>query len=165
VRHAFNGMPLGAALCGIGIGRCLLLARGRRLLWVVIAVVATAQLAGNALAVREKTTQMARNGERASALLAQIEPFLGEIPAHGKLLLINPPLPENEAEYSIFLVHGFKVLQFGEHRLNQIAASDGLPDDFSVVQLDHEAVKDFPDGCCLALTLNPESWRVERAGP
>jgi hypothetical protein len=163
--HAYNCMPLVAAFCGIGIGRCLELSRGKRIVWAGAAAVVMLQLAGNAIAVQAKAHQMAANGEKSASMLEQITPFLKDVPPNGNLLLVNTPLAEKETEYSVFLVHGLRVLQFGEHRLNQIAKKEGLRGDFSTTFMDAadfsgKTRNDFPEGCCLALTLDPESGRV-----
>jgi hypothetical protein len=77
-----------------------------------VAAVVIVVLASHAAAIRGKALLMRQNGERATALVGEIGPYVQQVPRGGKLLLLNPPNHES-GEYSVFLLNGFSSLQDG----------------------------------------------------
>jgi hypothetical protein len=67
------------------------------------------------LAVREKARYAAGNGERATRLLADLEPVVASTPPGGTLLLVERPgLPQG---YSVYIQGGFEPVEFAQSYL------------------------------------------------
>lgn len=113
--YVYNVMPFISLLVGVGLGKCLEMSKRRPAVRVFLTAAVCAIFVANAGAVRGKASMMQACGERASALLEQIEPHAVKVPAGGKLLLVNPP--DEKIEYSVFLANGFNVLENGLHRI------------------------------------------------
>jgi hypothetical protein len=80
-------------------------------------------LAGQVFANRQKASLMNANGEKAAALMASIAPYIQRLPQNGEVWLIRE---ESAApEYSIYVLSGLDVLEFGEDRLGPM---NGRPD-------------------------------------
>ncbi len=80
-------------------------------------------VAGNIAAAREKARWMDANGKAAQALLARIGPRVMSMPPDSFVLLAetNP----NPIKYSVYVLHGLDVLEFGDQHLGAIL---GRPD-------------------------------------
>ena len=78
----------------------------------------------NIVAIQSKALLMRENGKKATGLIDKILPFVAKIPLDGTLLLLNPP--SNEIEYSVFLIRGFSVLEYGLHRIKQLSQRNDI---------------------------------------
>jgi hypothetical protein len=109
--YVYNSMPFFAVLVGIGLGTVLERCR-RRYVKQTIAACFGLLLLSHVAAIREKAFLMDQNGQRASSLLAALGPYIAQVPPRGALLLVNPE--SRELEYAVYLMPGFKVLEFEE---------------------------------------------------
>jgi hypothetical protein len=149
--HTYNAMPLASVLFGVGLGKCLDLPWKSRMMGTLINGMVLLLFISQIAAVRSKARQMEENGERSTQLISQITPYLNNVPAEGKLLLLNPC--DDWPEYSVFRMKGFNVLQWGTHRFNQIAGRK----DFNVEILEECRVPtELKDGRNLFLSLGPQ---------
>jgi hypothetical protein len=109
--YVYNSMPFFSVLVGIGIGTVLEHCR-RQYVKQMIAVCFGLVLLSHVAAIREKAVLMEENGQRASRLLAALGPYIAQVPRSGALLLVNPA--NRGLEYAVYLMPGFKVLEFEE---------------------------------------------------
>jgi len=146
--YLYNAMPFLAVLVGAGLGRLLDLNRARSLRFAASTAIFTLLFASHVIAIQSKASLMEENGERATELLQQIQPYLARVPKNGKLFLVNPA--SSQVEYSVFLLNGFNVLRYGENIINQIANRH----DFRVEVVEHselDRVGSEKDGVVLTL--------------
>jgi hypothetical protein len=116
--YVYNAMPFVSVLLGMALGDAVWQARGRRrAVWVVLLVVF---FGAHAWAVHTKLALMRDCGERATAILASLEPHLAAVPPGGVLLLVNPE-GEDRPAYSVFTMWGFNPIRTGTVRLEQLA--------------------------------------------
>ncbi len=109
----------------------------------------------HAWAIQTKAAGMRRSGEQATALLAQIPPFVDQVPRDGQLFLLNPET--DELDYSVFRLSGFNPLVKGTHRINQLSRRD----DFSIRIVDADQLSRIGGHKnCLILTMDQEQVRV-----
>ncbi len=110
--YVYNAMPFVTVLIGVGLDSVL---RERRtMLGRALVAALTGLLVINHIgAVQSKTTLMLRNGERASNLVAELKPWVEQLPIGGRLVLVNAPAVE--PDYSVYVMHGLNVLMEGEH--------------------------------------------------
>jgi hypothetical protein len=134
--YDYNAMPCIAILVGAGLGRVVEAREASRLTRSVGLALVAALVLAHGLAVRSKTDQMRANGDRASVLIEALKSWIGAIPEHGILELVNPK-PSGPA-YSAYLMNGFDVLSEGmagvavalgrEDLQVQISEADGPPE-------------------------------------
>lgn len=108
--YIYNSMPFVAVLVGIGLGQLWLLLRAKRAGHAFLMLMVCALMVSHIVAVRSKAQLMDYNGQRAAALLQQVNSFADNAPLNGHLWLCNPPV--KSMEYSVFCVSGFNVLHF-----------------------------------------------------
>lgn len=118
--YLYNAIPFLALLFGISLGS--LWTEGRWLRATAV-VCATLLFCADIGADVEKAKMMARNGERAAAIYAQIEQYLPSLPRNGEVFLVNPAT--RDPEYSVFLLRGLDVVEIGTWRIGPIF---GRPD-------------------------------------
>jgi hypothetical protein len=75
-------------------------------------------------AIRDKTSLMRKNGERAAMLIQQLGAYIDEVPPRGELLLLNPST--KQTEYAVYLMTGLKVLEFGESFIKKTYAREDI---------------------------------------
>ena len=109
--YVYNSMPFFAVLVGIGIGTLLEISR-RQYIKHAIAASFALFLVSHVAAIQEKAILMRENGQRAAALVGGIATYIHRVPPKGELLLVNPPT--KEIEYAVYVLPGFRVLEFGE---------------------------------------------------
>jgi hypothetical protein len=80
-------------------------------------------LAGQVFANRQKASLMNANGEKAAALMASLAPYIQRLPHNGEVWLIRDD--KTAPGYSIYILNGLDVLEFGEDRLGPM---NGRPD-------------------------------------
>lgn len=155
--YVYNCMPFIAILVGVGLGKQLEENRTpvrRSIVTTVICVLFVSHI----IAVQSKAHLMKNNGERASMLLDQIEPYLAGISNDKNLLLLNPA--DGQIEYSIFLMKGFNVLgSGGDYRIKQLSGRNDLTTKI-VEASDIERVKSKAD----ILLLNKETVQLYQRG-
>jgi hypothetical protein len=61
---------------------------------------------------------MRQNGSRAASMMAAIAQFMKEVPPSGEILLVNTL--DRKPEYSVFVLKGFDVLEFGTYKLGPL---------------------------------------------
>lgn len=118
--YVYNAAPYAALLLGYAFATLW----ARTGVWRIAAVICVVLLAGAQLiAVRQKGSLMNGNGERAQALLGPLVQYIHQAPAGGDIVLTKDlnPLPE----YSVYLLNGVNVLEFGCENLGAIF---GRPD-------------------------------------
>ncbi len=118
--YVYNAIPFLALVIGIAFGAIWrwnstgrIAAPGLILLLVV----------GQTAAVRQKSELMALNGRRAAQMIAGINSYLQNMPAGSEIDLVRTATAE--PTYSVFVLHGFDVLDYGNIKL---AAVLGRPD-------------------------------------
>jgi len=121
--YVYNSMPFFSVLVGIGIGAVLERAKRLHLKQMITACFGL-MLLGHVAAIREKAILMRENGERASALVAGIGGYINQVPRGGELLLVKPT--QQEVEYAVYLMPGFKVIEFGETYIKKIFGREDI---------------------------------------
>jgi hypothetical protein len=113
--YLYNAMPFLALSMGIALAS--LFRRGR---WGQIAAISCAALVigTQIFADRQKAELMRQNGSRAASMMAAIAQFMKEVPPSGEILLVNTA--GRKPEYSVFVLKGFDVLEFGTYKLGPL---------------------------------------------
>jgi hypothetical protein len=143
--YAYNTMPVISLLVGIALSSLLTGGVAAR---AVAGATLVLLLVSHVTATQRKAMLMARNGERATALLAQVTARARLVPPNGRLILLNPEGPR--ADYSVFRVSAFNVLRFGEYRVKQLARRA----DIDVVIVEPERLTQLePGAAAVILTL------------
>jgi hypothetical protein len=127
--YVYNTTPFFSILAGIGLGAVLESEPLRRYVAAALSACILLLLAGQVTAIRDKALLMQENGERAARLVAAIGDYIRQVPPHGALLLVNPP--KAELEYAVYLMPGFKVLEFEESYMKKIYGREDI--DLSIV--------------------------------
>lgn len=130
--HVYNALPFIAILAGAGLGKLWETSPPFKFFvgsiekWRVFVLILIALLfASHVYAFETKLAFMIRNGERATSLISQLKDYSVNIPAGARLFLLNPPIkkdnttkistsilsPYAPAEYSVFLIRGFNILE------------------------------------------------------
>jgi hypothetical protein len=151
--YLYNALPFVAILTGHAVGRLCAEGtrpRARALAWLL----AIGMLASHCAASRVKIAMMASCGEEAQRLLTEVTPFLPAVPAGGALLLVDPP--RAGANYSIFLMSGFRPLLNGLDRLQEIARRS----DFKAYLVEGSDCAFLGHREAIALTLNSRNQVV-----
>lgn len=124
--YTYNLMPWLAILVGIGAGQFIVKNAGsadepavRPYRWTVIALILAAIGATNIWAVRSKIELRQTNGELAESLREQLIPILRQAPPNAYVILRNTPA--DRPHYSVFQVHGFKLMRWTIRYLKQAA--------------------------------------------
>lgn len=157
--YVYNAMPFVAILVGIALGKLIDLSRSGLIRLGVVALVGLLVLA-HANAVRQKAALMKEEGDKASALLSQILSYVDMAPVNGRLLLVNPEA--DQIEYSVFLVHGFKVFLNGEHIINQFSGRQDIR--VKIVAMG-DLSKEKPGPDALVLTLKDSDVLIYQRSP
>ncbi len=154
--YAYGAMPFVGMLLGGGWGAIFERLRLRRLNLVLASMGLAGLLLLNVVAIQAKARLMVANGEAVQMILRQLEAFVPDIPANGRLLLVNPPR-NGPSSYSVFVVNGFDVLE----GRRDIVYRSGDRTDFGVRIVDAEALTpDMLAPDTLAVTL--EQGKVVR---
>jgi hypothetical protein len=130
--YTYNLMPWLAMLVGIGVGQLLNpitagahgtnnankpAASSCRVFFVALVLVVVGVI--HVGAVRSKIDLRRTNGALAASLREQLLPILRSAPANAQVILRNTPSPV--PHYSVFQVHGFKLLRWTTRHLKQVA--------------------------------------------
>lgn len=113
--YVYNAMPAVALIMGIAFGS---LWRRNNLGRVAAAGCLILFLGGQAMAVRQKSKLMALNGVRAARMIASISEYLPALPTGSEVDLIRAAT--NKPAYSVFVLNGFDVLDFGNINLGAV---------------------------------------------
>ncbi|HWE51155.1 MAG TPA: hypothetical protein VG273_15290 [Bryobacteraceae bacterium] len=150
--YFFNAVPFAGLLFGLALGS--LWKRNVAAKAAAIACVALL-IGGQTFACIQKSSLMRENGRRASALVSGLAPRIRSMPDGGHIFLVQPP--GARLKYSVYLLEGFDVLEFGASRLGDIF---GRPDvEVSIVE-DQQARASSPDFRALLLGLDGNALRV-----
>jgi hypothetical protein len=103
--------------------------------------------AGQLCANREKARSMDNNGQAAKRLVPKIVNYFPRLANGGEILLTEDPI--QGLKYSVFLLHGLDVLEFGSERLAPI------------FQRSDVRVRIVPKAEILSLTPNPKRIVLE----
>lgn len=98
------------------------------------------------------------DGNRASELIKEIEPFVDQVPNNGTLILLNPET--QNTQYSIFLMNGFNVLIYGTNIINQLSGRYDMH--VWIVDEESRGSELIPPN---ALVLTLRAGRVQRVNP
>lgn len=146
--HVYNAMPFFSILFGVAVGSLIERNRSKPFAKWAICGALVIFLVSHVIAINSKAFLMKANGERAQAILAQIEPYTNLVPLGGKLCLVNPPT--QGVEYSVFYMNGFDVIEHdGKRRIYQLAGRN----DFSIQILDSSFMTIAIHRSCLTLTM------------
>lgn len=152
--YVYNLMPFFSILVGIGVS-ALLDASKRVYIRQAIAAGFVLMLLSHIGAIRDKAALMQKNGERAAMLLQQIGPYVNEVPPGGELLLVNPST--GQTEYAVYLMPGFKALEFGESFIKKTYAREDIS--LRIVdEAEFKALKQRADA--MILTVNGDTLEV-----
>ena len=113
--YVYNAMPFVALLLAAVLAD--LWAKGTLGQFVVLAS-AVLFISGQLVAVHEKSKLMFDNGVRAAAMMNDLAADMRSLPANSTILLADAE--KREPKYSVFVLHGFDVLEFGAPRLGAI---------------------------------------------
>ncbi len=122
--YIYNSTPFFSILAGIGLGAALECLQARRYVASALGGGILLLFASHVAAVRDKALLMQENGERATMLLDRLAPYFDQVPQNGALLLVNPR--SSHAEYAVYLMNGFNVLQFGEAGIKKLHAREDI---------------------------------------
>lgn len=128
--YAYNAMPFLAILVGVGLGRLFEITKTRWISRAAVTGFVGLVFLSHVMAIQSKASLMKNNGTQATILLGQIQSYLQKAPKNGELVLLNPP--DDREEYSVFLMNGFNVLQYGLNRIEQLAGRN----DFEIKIMD-----------------------------
>jgi hypothetical protein len=121
--YVYNLMPFFSVLVGIGVSAILDAAKRSYLKHAIVAC-CVLMLVSHIAAIRDKTSLMRKNGERAAMLIQQLGAYIDEVPPRGELLLLNPST--KQTEYAVYLMPGLKVLEFGESFIKKTYAREDI---------------------------------------
>jgi hypothetical protein len=118
--YFYNAVPFAALIFSLALGQLW-----SRHLWMrpAVAVCVALLLGYQVAAVRQKSLLMSTNGRQAGAIVAALTPFIKAIPKGGRVTLVQSPV--ERMKYSVYLLQGLDVLEFGVGRLGPIL---GRPD-------------------------------------
>src|SRR5581483_7879969 len=122
--YIYNSTPFFSILAGIGLGAALECLQARRYVASALGGGILLLFASHVAAVRDKALLMQENGERATMLLDRLAPYFDQVPQNGALLLVNPR--SSHAEYTVYLMNGFNMLQFGEADIKKLHAREDI---------------------------------------
>jgi hypothetical protein len=131
--YTYNWMPVFSVIVGCGLGNVF---GGNAALRrkVLLAGFGLLLLVSHGLAIQAKALSMRENGMAAQELLKQMRPWLTCVHRGGRVILLNSPPPR--PQYSVFIMHGFNVLQGSLGGLHYIAGRRDF--DFVIAdQADH----------------------------
>ncbi len=113
--YVYNMAPYAALVCGLALGA---LWNYRPPAKIAVALCLFLMVAGQLCANREKARFMDSNGQAAKRLVPEIVRYFPRLAYGGEILLTESPIPG--PKYSVFLLHGLDVLEFGSERLGPI---------------------------------------------
>ena len=117
--YVYNATPAVALLFGIGMsGFYDTFLKGNSVRYFGFALL-TLLFLSFAYADYSKGKEGVRNGIRAKVLIEEIRPYIDGVPIGGTLVLLNPS--GVDPQYSIFLMSGFNVLNYGTNIINQVS--------------------------------------------
>ncbi len=113
--YLYNAVLFISLIVGIALGSLFRRSQGGRL----AAITCAALLIGTQVyADRQKAELMTQNGRSAALMMAVVAQFMKGLPANSEILLVNPA--ERKPEYSVFVLKGFDVLEFGTYKLGPL---------------------------------------------
>lgn len=155
--YLYSSMPFVSILVGSGIGKLIEQSANKSLKQFAFIFLFSLLLISHVKAVLNKTALMKKNGEQATILLDQIQPYLHQVPKGGQLVLLNPEF--NQVEYSVFLMNGFNVFESGLNRFKQLSGrTDFVPE---IVQKSQQKSERFSDDS-LVLTFEKNIGEVHQ---
>jgi hypothetical protein len=154
--YAYNAIPFVTLILGMGLGAIW---RGNNLSRALAASVIAVFLTGHALAARQKAALMTLNGHRAAQMLTAINSYVRELPPNSQIDLIRAAT--NAPSYSVFVLNGFDVLEYGDIELGAIL---GRPDVRIYVVDEDQTRRLTPNDHLLMLGLDKNS-SIERYAP
>jgi hypothetical protein len=113
--YLYNAVPFLSLIMGIALGSLF-----RRNRWAqIVAITCAALLIGAQVYTdRQKAELMTQNGRSAALMMAVVAQFMKDLPANSEILLVNTA--ERKPEYSVFILKGFDVLEFGTYKLGPL---------------------------------------------
>jgi hypothetical protein len=149
--YFYNAVPFAALLFSLALGS--LWGKGG---WVKAAAAACAFLliGGQTLACLQKASLMYGNGSRTAAIVANLVPHIRSLPQSGRIILVQPPGPR--LKYSVYVLEGFDILEFGVGRLGPIF---GRPDVHVSIAEGEQIRRSAPDPQTIMLTIEGEALR------
>ncbi|HEY1214394.1 MAG TPA: hypothetical protein VGE93_12240, partial [Bryobacteraceae bacterium] len=118
--YVYNAVPFVALIMGVGFGAIWRWNNsGRAVAGILIGLF----LIGQTLASRQKAALMTLNGNRAAQVISAIDGYVRQLPPHSKVDLIRAAT--NAPTYSVFVLNGFDVLDYGNIKLGAVL---GRPD-------------------------------------
>ena len=149
--YFYNAIPFVALLFSLALGS----------LWkrTVVARAAAAACAvfligGQIFACVQKSSLMRDNGRRATAILSTLVPRIRSLPEAGRIVLVQPP--GERLKYSVYILEGFDILEFGAGRLGEIF---GRPDVSVSIAEDQQILRSGSDGHTTLLMLDGNALR------
>jgi hypothetical protein len=109
---------------------------------------------GNGYAVSTKAAFSTQNGVKASRLIDHIVPIMLQMPVGQPLVLLNPKT--SHPQYSVFLMDGFNVLNYGTNILRQKSLRQDIP----IWILDENVAQYVPPPNALIVTIGGDTLRI-----
>ena len=154
--YAYNAIPFVALIVGVGFGAIWRWNNfGRAVAGILIALF----LIGQTLASRQKAALMTLNGRRAAQMISTIDSYVRQLPPHSQVDLIRAAT--NAPAYSVFVLNGFDVLDYGNIKLGAVL---GRPDVRIDIVEEDQARGLTPNDHLLLLGLDKNS-SIERYTP
>jgi len=113
--YLYNAMPFLGLMVGIALASLFDRSQASRILAITCAALL---LVTQIHADRQKADLMTENGRRAASMMASIAQFMTKLPPHSEILLVNAQ--GLRPEYSVFVLSGFDVLEFGTYKLGPL---------------------------------------------
>ncbi len=122
--YVYNTMPLVSMIIGIGVVSVVQRWFQKSWLQSGVLILFIAFCLSHVVAIQQKSRLMNMNGRSASVLLEKIVPFVHSVPQGGTLILRNPP--SDRPEYSVFLMNGFSVLEYGTNIVRSVSGRNDI---------------------------------------
>jgi hypothetical protein len=154
--YAYNAVPFVALIIGVGFGAIW---RWNNLGRATAGVILALFLTGQTVASRQKAELMTLNGNRAAQMISTIDSYVRQLPPHSQVDLIRAAT--NAPAYSVFVLNGFDVLDYGNIKLGAVL---GRPDVKIDIVEENQARGLTPNDHLLLLGLDKNS-SIERYAP
>ncbi len=149
--YFYNAVPFVALLFSIALGS--LWDKGPRAR-AGVAACTLLLIGGQIQACLQKSSLMYGNGRRAAAVIADLVPRIRSLPENGRIILVQPP--RERLKYSVYVLDGFDILEFG---VGRIGAIFGRPDVQVSIAEEAQARRPLLDADAMKLTLVGDALR------
>jgi hypothetical protein len=122
--YTYQFAPFFSIIIGIGISHFITGTRQNPIKNLVVLIITAFFFAGNIYAVEKKIVCVKKNGKQAASLYTQLAPIIKQTPQNAYMYLVNPQ--EQGPQYSVFLIKGFNVLEYGLLPIGRLLQRDDV---------------------------------------